>query len=234
MKKITFAAFALLSSVAFVACDNAGDEYHGTTIYNRGGGSSTEMFADQTIDSLHVVSYDSWTATLDNVIGGEWCTLSDMKCNVPPGYVVAQSVIINTTPNTTGVSRLSVFKVRSAWGEFGELSSGITQYGWHNITVPQPRYTSSKLEECKAVFADSLLANTKQALLACSVYAEATLESDAVWLIIPDDAKTLAPGDHGVQMPMLPNETSEDRIAHVTLTSNGVSDVITYKQKGKK
>lgn len=235
MKKIAFAAIALLSITALQSCLNGDNENHGTAIYHRNGNDYTEMYADQTVDSLHIVSYDSWTATVEGGSDGPWFTISDTKCNVPVNYIVTQSVIITTTPNTTGKARTGVIKVNSTYNEYGPMTGGVVQYGWHNITAPIP--TLEKIEgkdENRIVFKSDVNATDNYALLACTVYADATLKSDADWLSVPNDVQTLAPGNYGVKFGVLPNNSAEDRVAHVTLTSNDVSTVVTYTQKGKK
>lgn len=235
MKKIILAALALFSVVSLQSCidDEAGN--HGTMIYNRNNSSYTELFADQILDSLHVVSYDSWTASLkfanDN---DKWFTISDDKCNVPAGYIVTQSVIINAQPNTTGKTRVAAFVVRSSYPEYGDLSSFIYQYGWHNISVPVPSYEKQADDSYVPKFEAELAATDNLALLACTVYAEATLSSDADWISVQNEDKTLSEGAHGLKLVVEPNNTAEARKAHVTLSSNGVSTVVTYTQKAKK
>lgn len=233
MNKALLAAFALLTTATFVACDDAGNEYHGTTIVNRNQTNAMVMYADQTIDSLCVVSFDSWTAELQNIEGGEWCKASVTKCDVPVGYQVAQSVYIETTPNTTGLNRYAGYYVHSSYPEFGVISSGIYQYAWLHITVPEPSFTSQTFTEAKAEFKAQIPANATTAPLAFYVFADATLTSDAEWLTIPEDVKTVKRGEHGIQLVTTANPNVEERVAHVTLTSNGVSNVITYVQKGK-
>lgn len=234
MKNIAFAAFALLSTAAFVACGDTAGENHGTTIYNRGNNSITEMYADQTVDSLHVISYDSWTSSIESILGGDWCTTSVSKCEVPAYYVVTQSVIINTTPNTTGLSRVAMFNVRSSWVDASIINTPIYQYGWLNISTPMVSFTSKDIKDAKAEFKHDLKADATAAPLAFYVFGEASLTSDAEWLTIPESVKKVEPGSHGVQLTVTPNNTASDRVANVTLTSNGVSNVITYTQKAKK
>lgn len=235
MKKILLAAFALFSVVSLQSCidDEAGN--HGTMIYNRNNSSYTELFADQILDSLHVVSYDSWTASLN--FGNdkeEWFTVSDLKCNVPADYIVTQSVIINAKPNTTGKTRVAAFVVRSSYPEYGDLSTLVYQYGWLNVSVPVPSYEKQPDDSYVPKFEAELAPTDNIALLACTVYGEATLTSDADWLTVQNEDKTLSVGAHGLKLVVAPNNTNEARAAHVTLTSNGVSTVVTYTQKAKK
>ncbi|MBQ5909468.1 MAG: hypothetical protein IIW85_03980, partial [Bacteroidaceae bacterium] len=60
MKKV----FPLLVSVialCFAACTESSYEYHQTYFYPQQPGGKM-MYADQTLDTTRVISYDSWTA----------------------------------------------------------------------------------------------------------------------------------------------------------------------------
>lgn len=235
MKKIALAAVALLSMVSLQSCINDEVGNHGTMIYNRNNSSYTELYADQTVDSLHIVSYDSWTASIKYAdTKDEWFTISDYKCNVPVDYIVTQSVIVNAQPNTTGKTRVAAIVVKSSYPEYGDLSTLVYQYAWHNITVPVPSFEKQPDDSYAPKFEAELAASNNTALMACAVFAEATLTSDADWLSIQNEDKVLSVGSHGLTFVVSPNTTAEERTAHVTLTSNGVSTVVTYKQKAKK
>lgn len=233
MKKLLMAAVALCSLAATYSCMGGDNENHGTMIYNRDNKAMTELFADQTLDSLHIVSYDSWRASTKMLDGGDWFTITPDTCVVPVNYIVQRSVYLKTTPNTTGKMRSGVIMVKTTYPEYGDLSTYVYQYGWLNINVPVPSFEKKEGDEVHAVFNAELRATDNLALFACTVYAQATLTSDASWLTIPNEDQHLAPGNYGMKFVVTPNNTGEPREAHVTLTSNGVSNVITYKQKGK-
>ena len=57
-----------------------------------------------------------------------------------------------------------------------------------------------------------------------------SLTSDADWLMVPARFARPTAGAHSVDLEVRPNPTAGERTAHVTLTSNGVSTVITYVQ----
>lgn len=237
MKKIILAALMIGSALALASCIGGDNENHGTSIYNSHGQMApVELYADQTLDSLFVMSYDSWSARIENA---DWFEVSDKTCKVPANYIVTQSVLVKTTPNTTGKARVGMFVVNSEYAEYGPLSTSITQYPWLNITAPVAQYVQVDDKEkgekyVTAKFEAPINAADNYALLACTVYADATLTSDAAWLSVPNDVQTLKPGNYGVKFVVEPNSGAEERVAHVTLTSNGVSNVITYTQKGKK
>lgn len=237
MKKIILAALIIGSAVNLASCIGGDNENHGTSIYNnKGQMGPTELYADQTLDSIFVISYDSWSARTENV---DWLEISDKTCKVPAGYIVTQTVLLKTTPNTTGKVRGGQIVISPEYAEFGPLTTGITQFPWLNITAPVAQYEQvddkDKGEKyVVAKFEAPINAADNYALLACTVYADATLTSDAAWLSVPNDVQTLKPGNYGVKFVVEPNSGAEERVAHVTLTSNGVSNVITYTQKGKK
>lgn len=236
MKKILIAAVALLSMVSLQSCIDGDNQNHGTNIITNSNLGLHELYADQTLDSLHVISYDSWTARVE---GGDWLEVSDKLCKVPAGYIVTQTVLTKTTPNTTGKMRTASFVVQSEYSEYGPLSVNVFQFPWLNITAPQPQYeqVEDKATGEKYVVAKyeaPLNASDTYAVLGCCVYSDATLTSDANWLLVQNEDQELKPGAHGIKFVVNPNSTESEREAHVTLTSNGVSNVITYKQKGKK
>lgn len=237
MKKIILAALALTFTTATLqSCFGGDNENHGTQIFTPTNQGLTELFADQTLDSIHIVSYDSWTARTENA---DWFEISDKQCKVPAGYIVTQTVLIKTTPNTTGKVRSGSIWIHSDYSEYGPLSTNVYQLPWLNISVPVPQYeqvedkeTGNKYVAVK--YESPINAADNYALLACTVYSEATLTSDADWLSVNNEDQTLKPGNYGIKFVVSPNNDPTDRVAHVTLTSNGVSNVITYTQKGKK
>lgn len=237
MKKILFAAAALLSLAGLHSCLGDNDnEQHGTSIYTPYNTMYLEMYADQTIDSLFVFSYDSWEASILWNQYSPWFSITPDKGTLPTGYLsTVTNMRVTAQPNATGKGRGgAVMLSTNNPNENNKVGMTVWQYGWLNITVPQPTYSSQKLEEAVATFKMDLAAETMTASMAFRNFAQATLTSDADWLIVPDESKSLEPGVHGVRLSLLPNATTDNREAHVTLTSNGVSNVVTYTQKGKK
>ena len=61
--KIKSLLAVVAASLAFTACvDDGGNEYHSTSFYPMTS-SGIQCFADQTVDSVRVISYDSWSLT---------------------------------------------------------------------------------------------------------------------------------------------------------------------------
>lgn len=234
MKKILLAALAVISLAALQSCADEGNESHGTAVYNSNHTQyPTEMFADQTLDSIIVVSYDSWQASLKDAASQEWLSLSPVKCDVPPQYIWTQSIYLTTTPNTTGETRVATVTFETSYAELGNVMTTVYQYPWHNITAPQGTIVEGEDGKEHFLFLAPLAADATYALLGCTVYADATLTSDADWLMVQNEDTNLKPGAHGIKFVVDANTTSETRVAHVTLTSNGVSTVINYEQKAK-
>lgn len=205
---------------------------HGTSIQTGNSNSNKEMYADQVLDSIYVVSYDSWTADLKPLEGGEWCDIDVNQSNVPAGWLSTNTIKISATPNTTGKVRSSDFCLLSAW-ENTTLSSRIYQFPWLNITIPAPTYISTEFPNIEVDFNMLIKANTSYAPLTLTVYSNATITSDVEWLSIPDSYKNLAPNKYGIHLPVSSNTSTNSRTAHVTITSNGVSSTVTYVQQGK-
>lgn len=236
MKKIILSALMACATVVALQSCMGDNENHGTAIYNRYGQSQpSELYADQTLDSLFVMSYDSWSAIVKPGDGGNWLTASPTSCKVPAEYIITQTVLLQMTPNNTGKVRSAAFLVDSSYSEYGTLQTNVFQYPWLNITVPIPEYKKlASGDGVEAKFEATLSAKDTVARMAFAVYSNATLTSDAEWLSIKSEDQNLQPGTHGMQFEVLPNNTKDVRVAHVTLTSNGVSNVVTYTQEGMK
>lgn len=233
MKKILTAAFALFSLTGLVSClDGGGNEYHATMFYHAVTALPIveyEAYADQTEDSVKLLSYDSWEARLTTETGKNWLEFSPDKVNIPAGYFSVANIVLKMSVNTTGIERTTYLQAVPATSEIGPATIAIRQYGWLNISRP----IGTLDQERHAIFATELAATDTKALLAFYVHGETTVTSDASWLTIPEDCQTLQPGDHGLLLPCTANNGSSSRVAHVTLTSNGVSTTVTYTQKGK-
>lgn len=232
MKKTVLAGMAFYALTGLYSCLGNGSEQHGTSIYPAGQKGFVEMFADQTVDSFLVVSYDSWEASVGAANGAAtWFSISPNKQDVPAGYRGQRPVVVQTQPNNTETTRVGLVNMTTTY-ENQRLTLAVYQYGWLNITVPTPSYSSTKLEDAKAVFATSLLAKATKADMVFSVHANATLTSDVAWITVPADKQSFMPGTYTVQLGVEPNNGSSDRVGHVTLTSYGISNTVTYTQKG--
>lgn len=237
MKKIIFAALAITFSLTTLSSclKDDGSEYHETAFYpNLPNG--VEVYADQTLDSTYVVSTENWVAELRGQANAEvpWIKMSPAHAEVKPGYLLQQRVLFTLEKNETGKARRAYISVTTPdYGE-GNILMPITQYPWLNIVSPMPNYSSGNINDVKISFLANLTATEKSAIIRFTVYDNATLSSDADWLVIPEGKTSFVPGMYSVNFEVTPNSSAEERIAHVTLTSGGISNVVDYKQAGKK
>lgn len=230
MKQITVFLAALAAVLCLNSClDGGNNEIHQTYFYPTRP-SGIEMFADQVVDSTYICSYDSWSASFYVNSGDSWLTITPASAEVPAGSGLATLVTLKATPNTTGLSRYGTIRLNVNANEIGTLAMPVYQYGWLNITVPTPKFTSTDLDTAKPTFQDEFTKNAGSAYLTFEVYSDATIVSDADWLVVPADVAHVKAGSHGLILTVLGNNTGAKREAHVTLTSNGVSNVITYVQ----
>ena len=121
-------ASALLLALSFAACDDAGYERHGTNFVDVSP-YGMHFYADQTVDSCGLESYDSWTAESS---APDWLTLSPASHDVPSGYVSTDWVYVHATPNTTGQYREGLLTVRG----YHEASLHVQQEAYLNVARP--------------------------------------------------------------------------------------------------
>ena len=239
MKKIHHLSLGLLAAMAvgstltstFTSCVSDDEVGQHTAYFYPVRPNGMEFYADQVSDTTVVVSTDDWTAAVRNLIGDEgWLKITPEKASVAAGGMLYQTMKFQFSANKTGKARQAQVEVDVKTDKIDGISLPVTQYGWLNITVPEPRFTTQELATAEVVFKASVKAEGGKAYLSCRVYADATLQSDAEWLTIPDDAKTLKEGAHGLQFDVAANNGGAERTANVTLTSNGCSNTITYIQ----
>lgn len=194
-----------------------------------------ELYADQTLDSTTIVSTVSWDITTQKVVGEDgWFTVSPDKAQVVPNGQLYQRVKISAQPNTTGYIRESIMGVNLQTDRIDGIGMAVRQLGWMNITVPEPRFTTDDKANMKPVFERTLKATDVNAEMVCHIFATTTLESDAEWLAIPDEIKSIERGDRTLLFTVQPNKTGGKRKANVTLTSTlGCSNVVTFIQEAE-
>lgn len=232
MKKVS----PLLISVmvlCFAACTESSYEYHQTYFYPQQPGGKM-MYADQTLDSTRVISYDSWTAQTT----ADWLSLTPAEQNIPAGYGMNTLVKLTCAPNTTGETRHSAILLKS----FGSLAMDVYQTAWLNIIWPTATYTNKPeaagdastgtVMDKQVSFVTTLSADSTSMKVKFRVYADgATLQSNASWLVHKDTV--YAAGTHEALLSVEPNAFAVSRTATLTLSSNGVSTPIKVTQKEK-
>ncbi|RRD80205.1 hypothetical protein EII14_03360 [Alloprevotella sp. OH1205_COT-284] len=236
MKKITLFLLSatLLFGMGLTSCDPSGSSEYHTTSFAPLHPQGKIWYADQQLDSLSVVSSDSWRLTPRYADGLQWFLVSPDQKEVPAGYIVSTMLKFTVSPNTTGKVRNGDIGVSTSYAQNGTLRMPVCQLPYLHILRPA-RINPS--EPFQPYFGETLAETAGTARLDFMVYdsdsAAHTLVSDADWLIVPEKNAHPAAGRHQIDLGVLANPTTQKRTARVTLTSAGISTVITYEQKAK-
>lgn len=218
--------FLLTSALLLLtACTENKYEVHQTYFYPQYP-SGMNFFADQQSDTIHVVSYDSWTA----LTATSWLSISPESEEIPVGYIGNTRLTIKAETNTTGKNRTGFLQVKS----YSNIGMMINQSHWLNIEHPRPIYNASvDFASKEATFKMNLFAHTADTTLIFTVYQDAaTLVSDADWFV--PKAGSFEKGKHEVSITVTPNTSNQERTAKLTLTSGGISTPIQIVQQAKK
>lgn len=224
----------LTALLALTACTEATNEYHETYFYPTTSTSRT-TYADQTYDTIRVVSTDSWT--LNNQC--EWFDvkleqqLNNIAINVPAGYINGSRLDLTIQPNTTGKTRSAALQVVSSFNKIGTIQMPVVQYPYLNISHP----TATTAQDGTYQFNIALSASAKKSddsyssFVTFTVYnADATLTASDTWLH-PEKTTGFTPStSQKVNFTADPNPTGAARTATLTLTSGGISTNITVTE----
>lgn len=224
-KSFTLASLSTLF-LLMASCGVGENEYHHTAFYPDGAYGRL-LYADQTRDTLHVLSYDPWTASAI----GTWFTISPESQSIPPGQGTLTPIYITAQPNTTGIVRSGRIQVSG----YSQISTSVTQVYWHDILNPTPviEQKNGMESEVTCKVSTELAAADERLPLVFRTYADvATLTTDAAWITIPDTV--FHTGYHTYAPTVQKNPGTEARTATLTLTSAGISTPITVTQQGKR
>lgn len=233
--KIRTLLIAAAAALALTSCSEATNEYHSTQFYP----VTTDgivAYADQTTDSTRVISYDSWT--LNNT--ADWFDVSiqggsknNISVTIPAGYVASTRLDLTFQPNTTGKVRQSQLAAISAYDKIGTVSTPVTQHPYLNISYPAPyKETSSATTPTFSLnLSSSKSAYPLTTYTTFTVYSsDATLTSSADWITPEKTSGFTASVKQKINITVQANTTGQARTATLTLTSNGISSVITVNQ----
>ncbi len=227
MKKHLFlATVALLSTMAFTACDNDDTIERHTLQFYPIKANGMIAYADQTVDTIRVISSDSWQLTSS----ADWLTCDKTSEQIPAGKTYSTLLHLQYPANNTGKTRRAYITVNG----YGQIAMPVAQYYWLNIISPAPvntNYTQpDNLEEAAITFPLNIDPTEADTAVTFTVYADgATLTSSADWAQV--EAGRFDAGKHRVALHVDANHTGADRLATLTLTSNGVSSQIALTQK---
>ncbi len=250
LKTILSVAFAALATGAvFSSCSNSSDEYHQFNVYPLRSDGFIE-FADQSVDSTHIISTDTWSLTSQ----ADWLTTTTsgkkqapFTIEVPQGYINSTPLYFSMQPNTTGKSRTALIQATSTNSNMGTMSLLIQQLPYLNVTTPSAKQASDGTYSwtLSGISADGKFHTTDSTgkdisttpYITFIVYNDsATItSSDASWLNVV--ATTLGKENQykageksKAELNISENTTGKERSATLTLTSAGVSTTITVTQ----
>lgn len=183
-------------------------------------------YADQTSDTTHLCSLDSWTISSTE----SWLTISPKEATFPAGQATDTKLTFEYEVNNTGAPRIAYAQVKS----HDQIATTVTQYYWLHITRPQVmklgEQTSGVTTETRVVFPMTLKKEAYTDSITFTVHQDnATLSTSASW-IHPEET-TFEAGKHTVKFNVEANTEGQSRSAILTLTSAGVSSDITLTQE---
>ena len=231
-------AFSLIALCAclFISCDESEYEVH-QTYFNPTSPQGKTLYADQTVDSVRVISYDPWTAQT-NFTGEAWFTITPTQCNFVQGENISNTRLdINATPNNTEKVRAGFIAINSYYN----IGMNVYQMSWLNIHYPIGRLVTAdsegnelKKEEQYCVFEGTAIDKKNQFEIIFTTYAaDATISSDAEWITFEKTNFETA-GNHTVLATCEANPLSEARTANIHLTSKGITTPIIITQERKR
>lgn len=228
------AAIAFTAMGLATACTESTNEYHESSFYPNDP-EGRVLYADQTIDSVYFVSFDSWKLTEAFQNTNPWFTASPKEAIIPANSFGHIGIAIKSTINTTSETRYGALQVVTTFSQFGTLTMPVRQTGWLEVLFPAPVFEqNAKLP----TYSVNLPASGAQTRLSFRLHdtnvAGHSLTSDADWLVIPAENAQPAAGLTTLTFDVPNNTSTEARTATIILTSAGITSKITYTQAGKK
>lgn len=240
---------ALALSIA--SCGESTNEQH-TIGFSK---QYVQVYADQTIDSVHIYSTDDWTFRME---GESWAKATYNGKNAPFGDKVningmpikAPRVDLMFTPNTTGLKRTALLFVTSSFTKVGTAMAQLIQAPFLNISTPSREVYVQNNKECymyrtyvdaegkTGAYTDAL-GNKIEGVnpkITFTVYADgATLTPVDEWIKVINNLSNERPTYkkqelQTVQLLVAENTSKEKRTGKVLLNSNGITDTITVVQ----
>ena len=226
---------ALIALLALPSCNFDEEKEHHLLNLRYLNADALHLYADQTTDTLTLTATDSWHLDLQYLHADDanHLQLSPTARQLPAGNKaeISTKLICNLTPNTGDSVRQVKVRVTPATDRIKPLNFYVIQHPHLHIQYPEAQY-DPKTKKVK--FIGSPFRNNPTTTLAFILYDKDStthsLTSDADWLTVPARFARPTGGAHSVDLEVSPNPTASERTAHVTLTSNGVSTVITYVQ----
>lgn len=245
MKPIKLILATAIGAAMLSSCGDSSYEVHQTMFYPNNG--AVRLYADQVQDTIHVYSLDSWTGQASFSNGGTWFTFSPQRVEVEAGKASDTKITITASGvNTTGKNLAGELRINS----HDQIATNVYHYAWLEVTSPAAQFvdkngapintsqmTMEEFEKTFPTFAikDIAATATDTAVSFRTYQPGAKLTSDAAWLKLDGtDGNYPASGKQRAALKVEANTTGADRTANLTLTSAGISTIITLTQKAAK
>ncbi len=236
--KIKFLFAAIAAAFALTSCEDIKNEYHST--YFATNENPVTTYADQYVDSVHVVSYDTWslTNTTDWVKVYYKSQCNNIKVDVLPGFASVSRLDLTLQPNTTGKMRQTILSAVSSYDKIGTVMMPLVQMPYLNITSPKVKKITNENKETEYKFKLELLQgglalDRSKPYISFTVYGDAaTLTSSETWIKPSRKADFPKYQTQKVDLLVETNYTKKDRTATLTLMSNGIATTIEVMQRG--
>ncbi len=221
-KRFLGASGAIVLGLVLTACDGGSYDVHSTGFIDVPA-TGMHLYADQTVDSCGISSFDSWTAESSDPT---WLSATPTSVNVPSGYQSIDWFYVHAEPNTSGAYRKGAITVKTYY----TLTLPVQQEAYLNITRPTGSFAESS---SLPTYTLALGPSASRDSVTFTVYTDgARFTADAPWLASVDT--TLSKGNHTLYLNFSPNRDTATRTATATLTSAGVSANIGLTQDVKK
>lgn len=235
-------ATVLFSGIAMLTSCNTKSEYeeHQISLQTRNNTVNTILYGDQITDTVWVKSTENWTATLekkttnsDKDNNAAPLTITPQSVKVKQGYYAITPVVIAAAkPSTDSIPQHYLLQIKPTQGKLNSLTHHVIQTNWLHING------INNIEDFnKPHLAEQIEYEAKKLYFAFTLYnpqlSTHALTSDADWLTVPAEAKQPKTGYQVVELKATENPTNKPRVAHVSLSSGGVTTTITFTQKGR-
>ena len=226
---------ALIALLALPSCNFDEEREHHLLNLRYLNADALHLYADQPTDTLTLTATDSWHLDLKyrHADDANHLQLSPTARQLPAGNKaeISTKLICNLTPNTGDSVRQVKVRVTPATDRIKPLNFSVIQHPHLHIQYPEAQYDPKTK---KVVFIGAPSRKEPTATLAFILYDKDStthsLTSDADWLTVPARIAHPTAGAPTGDLETTPKPTTSERNANVTLTSNGVSTVITYVQ----
>ena len=235
-------ATVLFSGIAMLTSCNTKSEYeeHQISLQTRYNTVNTILYGDQITDTVWVKSTENWTATLekkttnsDKDNNAAPLTITPQSVKVKQGYYAITPIVIAAAKSSTdSIPQHYLLQIKPTQGKLNSLTHHVIQTNWLHINginniedFNKPHLAEQFEYEAKKLYFAFTLYNPQ-----LSTHA---LTSDADWLTVPAEAKQPKTGYQVVELKATENPTNKPRVAHVSLSSGGVTTTITFTQKGR-